>query len=113
MIQKGKYKNLIEALKQKASEILPPGSRLALYGSRARGDARDDSDWDLHILVPGGERLSLTEEDELCNPFFDIGLFDFEEIVNPRAYTYSGWAKRSFLPFYKNVENDKIVLFEN
>ena len=108
-----KYKKIIEAFRRKATEILPSGSRVALYGSRARGDARDDSDWDLHILVPGGERLSLSEEDRLCNPFSDIGLFEFEEIVNPRAYTYSGWEKRSFLPFYKNVEKDKIVIFQN
>lgn len=30
---------------------MPAGSSLLLYGSRARGNAREDSDWDLLILL--------------------------------------------------------------
>lgn len=37
----GIYNKLTDLLKTKASEILPKGSRLALYGSRAHSDARD------------------------------------------------------------------------
>ena len=51
MSQEEKYKALIQALQHKAAEILPKGSQVALYGSRARGDAHDNSDWDLHILI--------------------------------------------------------------
>lgn len=102
---------LIEAIKKKASEILPPGSRVALYGSRARGDFHNNSDWDLHILVPGPEKIKFECYDEWGWPLADEGL-KFGEIVNPRIYSYLGWAKRSFLPFYKNVEHDKIVILQ-
>lgn len=64
MSEQEKYNRLIEAIKSKAAEILPKGSRVALYGSRARGDARPDSDWDIHILVPGNEKLPLDLWDE-------------------------------------------------
>lgn len=30
-------------------------ARILLYGSRARGDARDDSDWDVAVLLRDGE----------------------------------------------------------
>jgi len=30
-----------------------PSARIILYGSRARGDAEPDSDWDLLVLVDG------------------------------------------------------------
>lgn len=32
---------------------IEPAARIILYGSRARGDARPDSDWDLLILLNG------------------------------------------------------------
>lgn len=110
--EQNKYNRLIEAIRAKAAEILPKGSRVALYGSRARGDARPDSDWDIHILIPGEEKIPLSLWDRFAWPLADVGLI-MDEIVNPRLYSFLGWTKRSFLPFYKNVENDKIILLEN
>lgn len=106
------YYRLTEAIKSKAQEILPKGSRVVLYGSRARGDNRPDSDWDIHILIPGEEKIPWSLWDRYAWPFSDIGL-SFDEIVNPRLYSFAGWQKRSFLPFHKNVETDAVILFQN
>ncbi|MDD6867484.1 MAG: nucleotidyltransferase domain-containing protein, partial [Prevotella sp.] len=38
---------IIDSIKKVARETLPPKSSLLLFGSRARGDARPDSDWDI------------------------------------------------------------------
>lgn len=112
MSEQERYDPLIAAIKAKAAEILPKGSRVALYGSRARGDARPDSDWDLHILVPDEEKLPLDRWDDYAWPLEQIG-FDFNEFVTPRLYSFAGWLKRSFLQFYKNVEKDKIIIFQS
>ena len=42
---------VISNIKEVAGKTLPANSSLLLYGSRARGDNRPDSDWDLLILI--------------------------------------------------------------
>lgn len=112
MSEQEKYVNIIEAIRNKAAEILPKGSRVVLYGSRARGDARIDSDWDLHILIPGEEKLPANKWDEFCWPFEQLG-WDLDAWITPRIYSITGWLRRKFLPFYKNVEKDKLIIFQN
>lgn len=112
MSEQERYQLIIQAFKDKASQVLPTGSRVALYGSRARGTARPDSDWDLHILIPGEEKLPLTMWDKYAWPFTEIGLY-LNEDINPRLYSFAGWLKRSFLPFYKSVEKDAIIIFQS
>ena len=43
--------NILARIKHLGKEVLPQGSHLLLYGSRARGDNRADSDWDLLVLL--------------------------------------------------------------
>lgn len=112
MSEQEKYNKIINAIRTKASEILPKGSQIALYGSRARGDYRQDSDWDIHILIPGEEKLPFSLWDTVAHQLEAIG-WEFDELITARVYSFSGWLKRSFLPFYKNVEHDKIIIFRN
>ena len=102
-----KTAQVIENIKQVASSVLPHGSKLYLYGSRARGDARKDSDWDLLILL---DKPSLSYRDyDYGYPFREFG-WDIGEEISPHIYTKKQWDEWSFLPFHKNVESDKIVL---
>ena len=112
MPETDKHMLILDALKRKAAEILPKGSQMSLYGSRARGDATPDSDWDIHILIPGEEKIPFDFWDKYAWPLVYIGITMGEEI-NPRLYSFAGWLKRSFLPFYKNVERDKLTIFQN
>ncbi|MBO7573012.1 MAG: nucleotidyltransferase domain-containing protein [Bacteroidales bacterium] len=99
---------VIENIKQVAMKALPPSSSLILYGSRARGDYKDDSDWDLLILLDKPE-LSDSDYDNVSFPFTLLG-WNIGELISPQMYTKKEWDSISFLPFYKNVERDKIVL---
>ena len=91
---------------------MPKGSRVVLYGSRARGDHRQDSDWDIHIIVPGQESLTLQEIDDFAYPLEMVG-WDFEEYISTCVYSDHDWNLRKNLPFYQNVEKDKIIVFQN
>ena len=101
-------KNILEQIKRLGKELLPEGSNLLLYGSRARGDYRSDSDWDLLVVVDK-EKQQLQDFDQYAYPFIEMGWQTGQEI-NPMLYTRKEWEKRHFTPFYHNVEHDKIVL---
>ena len=99
---------VIEEIKSKGREILPKGARLWLYGSRARGDARHDSDWDLLILLDKPE-VEYEDYGRVAYPFVRLG-WDIGATISAQTYTLDYWRKYPFLPFVKNVEQDKISL---
>ncbi len=102
-----KRQQVIEYIKRVGRDALPPNSTLLLYGSRARGDAHEGSDWDLLILL---DKPRLQSDDyDMTYPFRLLG-WDIGEEINPHVYTKKQWEGWTFLPFHKNVERDKIVL---
>ena len=44
-------KHIIQAIIDTAKSVVPQGAEVILFGSQARGDARDGSDWDVLILL--------------------------------------------------------------
>lgn len=98
---------VIDNIKQIGRKTLPPNSQLLLFGSRARGDAHKGSDWDLLILLDKPQ-ISL-DDYEVSYPFRELG-WDLGEEINPQVYSKKEWSEYHFTPFYKNVEQDKLVL---
>ena len=98
---------VIDRIKALAAKTLPVNSSLLLYGSRARGDYRADSDWDLLILLAKPKLVA--DDYEVTYPFRELG-WDIGEEISPHVYTKKQWSEWTFLPYYKNVERDKIVL---
>jgi len=99
--------NMIDKIKRVAKDVLPEHSKLYLYGSRARGDAHEGSDWDLLILL---DKPKITLDDYgVGYPFREAG-WEMGEEINPQVYSKEEWSHYSFTPFYKNVEHDKQVL---
>lgn len=89
-----KIKKLIED-KDSSAEVW-------LYGSRARGNSRHDSDWDLLILL-NRDMVTSELEQEITNPLFDLE-FETGEIISPQVYSLKEWnTKFKVTPFFKNV----------
>ena len=91
----------LDAIRQLRRRILPSGSRLVLFGSRARGDARPDSDWDLLVLLNVPSR-SPDDFDRYAYPFTELGM-SLGTYFSVKVYTLSDWEKRSPSLFYKRV----------
>ncbi len=95
----------IQSVLQKAHQ---PKARAILFGSRARGDARRDSDWDILILLDK-ERITSVDKDAISYPIFELG-WEIDEMIHPIMYTTKEWEAKSFTPFYKNVMKEGVAL---
>lgn len=95
-------------IKQIATSTIPQGGKAILYGSRARGDARADSDWDILILLDK-DSLDQSDFDNVSYPFVLLGC-DLGQEINPIMYTTKEWESYRITPFYENVTRDGIVL---
>ena len=89
-----------------AKSSVSTGSQAILYGSRARGDARMNSDWDILILLDK-DNLTQSDYDTVSYPFVLLGC-DLGAEINPILYTKKEWESYSFTPFYENVKRDGI-----
>lgn len=100
--------NILARIKHLGKELLPQGSHLLLYGSRARGDNRADSDWDLLVLLNRPQKED-ADFSAISYPLMELG-FSLGQYFSVHTYSQQEWQNMSFLPFYKNVERDKIQL---
>ena len=101
-------KAMRQRIKQNVLEV-DPRAEVWLYGSRARGTARPDSDWDVLVLSPNAT-LTTAEEgrfvDHMCDLIVATG-----EVVQLFAYGKDDWHNHhSITPFYKSVQQDAVRL---
>ena len=102
-----RYAEVIWIINTVTGKSLPTTATLFLYGSRAQGDANADFDGDILILLDK-DRIELSDYDNIAFPFTSLG-WDINEMIVPVLYTKKDWESMTYLPFYKNVEHDKIV----
>jgi predicted nucleotidyltransferase len=94
----------IQALKRQ----LLPNEKVILFGSQARGDAREDSDWDLLVLL-NKKKITYEDENRYAYPFAELG-WNYGTYISVKIYTKKEWLNRSFTPFYHNVQEDGILI---
>lgn len=104
---KSSREDLLQSIKNVLLSTIPDG-KIILYGSQARGEAHNDSDWDLLILLDK-PKIEASDFDRISYPLYELGWSEGEQF-SPKIYTTSEWLKRSFTPFYKNIEKEGLVL---
>lgn len=103
-----KNKTILNQIRKVAKTTAPEGSSVLLFGSRARGEARKGSDWDILIVLPK-DRLVQDDYDQVSFPLVELG-WSLGEQINPIVYTRREWEASSITPFYDNVQRDSINL---
>lgn len=104
---KEKTKNIITLIRKNISEI-DPNAQIILYGSRARGNERNDSDWD--ILVLTDYPVDIERERSFRNHLYDLEL-ETGEPFSIFVYSKVDWnTKQKITPFYHNVNIEGIQI---
>ncbi|MCF8230429.1 MAG: nucleotidyltransferase domain-containing protein [Bacteroidales bacterium] len=97
---KVKTRNISQQIKSYVNSI-DPNAQIILYGSRARGDERIDSDWDILILTD--YQVDLERERKFRNKIYNLEL-ETGEAFSVFVYSKSDWQqKQRISPFYHNV----------
>lgn len=86
-----------------------PGAQVILYGSRARGDWRADSDWDVLILVDGP--VEDTRVDRIRHRLYEVE-WQSGQVICSIVRNRDQWRSPLYrsTPFHRNVEREGIVL---
>ena len=82
---------VLKSIQKKAESIMPKDAKVILFGSRARRDAKADSDWD--ILVELGWQIN--------------------QMIHPIVYSMKDWNSKKGSSFYNNVEEEGVMLLQN
>ena len=80
---------------------------LILYGSRARGDNKEDSDWD--ILVLTSKSRSVEFENKIRDSIYEIELEHLQP-VSAIILNQNEWQSMKITPFYHNVTTQGKVI---
>jgi uncharacterized protein len=87
---------------------LDPMAEIILYGSRARGDEKSYSDWDILIITDGFVDLNI--ENKFRDKLYDLEL-EIGEPLSVFVYSKNDWQKKQRItPFYQNVTEEGIYL---
>jgi predicted nucleotidyltransferase len=99
-------------IKQQIKQVIEqtdPTAVTILYGSRATGKAKKDSDWDVLILL-NKSSVSLTDEQCFRHELYDLEL-QTGEAISTFVYALSDWNTRmSITPIYQEIKNHGIIL---
>jgi predicted nucleotidyltransferase len=86
---------------------IDPQAEVILFGSRARGDAREDSDWDFLVLTT--LRESADTERLFWNALLEVELKE-QVVITALIHAQHLRSNRKFSPLYKNIEEEGVAL---
>ncbi len=97
-------KDLLQNIKTRINKI-DPEAEIILYGSRARGDAKIDSDWDILILIDQ-QKKTRDVESKYRDQIFEIEL-EFSQSISSIIINKSDWESKYLItPLYENIKNE-------
>lgn len=89
-------------------KVIDSKTQVIIFGSRARGDARRESDWDILILTD--YPVSTDIEKKFRDKLFDLEI-ETGEVFSTFVYQKKDWSTRhKVTPLYRNVKKEGVRL---
>ena len=101
-----KRENILSLVKNRIKEV-DPDSRILLFGSRARGKFRKDSDWDFLIL--SNRTVDRDFQNRIYDTLFEVEL-ETDEVLTAIVQNLTIWNDLELTSFYQNVLRDGIEI---
>jgi predicted nucleotidyltransferase len=94
---------------KRAIGVVIPDARIILYGSRARGDAQPDSDYDLLILT--GQIPSVRLDEAILDNIYPVEL-ETGAMISFVVQNETDWNKSKYkaMPFHKNIDREGVPI---
>lgn len=100
-------RNIADLIKKNILET-DKNAEIILYGSKARGDDTDESDWDILVLTDYPVNFKI--ESKFRDHLYDLEL-ELEEMFSLFVYYKQEWnTKHRITPFYHNVIREGISI---
>ena len=100
---------IVDTVRNVFHRVAPPGASAILYGSEARGDAHEDSDIDVLVLLDK-EKVTQSDRKQIAYPVYHIG-YETDTVISVMIYTKLAWeTDMRITPFYHNVKKEGILL---
>lgn len=85
-----------------------PSAEIILYGSQARGDAREDSDWDVLVLTEGP--ADFEQERKLRHRLYDITI-ETGAPISVKLRNREEWESTNWMtPVYQYIAEEGVAL---
>jgi predicted nucleotidyltransferase len=83
-----------------AIKSIDPQAKVILFGSRARGDEKQSSDWDFLILA--SKEATEKYKNEITASLIDTEL-EAEQVISTNIYSQAEWSDYQITPLFQSI----------